>query len=128
MLKLFKRRPKDELICADDLVGCLGKLPMHREFIKHGVVQPELASLDHWYQSAYHQLHQHYGVETKTLFSQMPLHNYLYLTSKNPKPMLGAIMASSDQSGRIYPFVIFRMATNPLAGELFSAIPIMYSS
>lgn len=122
MFKLFKKQKKDNLIYANDLVGCIGKLPVHNEFIKHGVILPELARLDQWYQSAYHVLSQRHGNKTKTIFSQMPLHNYIY----SSLPMIGTVTASNDQSGRVYPLILFRILENPLAQEFKTAIPIMY--
>jgi len=122
MFKLFKKQKKDNLIYANDLVGCVGKLPVHNEFIKHGVIRPELARLDQWYQSAYHILSQKYGNKTKTIFPQMPLHNYIY----SNQPMIGVVAASHDQSGRVYPLVLFRILEHPLAQEFKNAIPIMY--
>ncbi len=126
MIKLFNKKHKKDLIYADDLVGCIGKLPVHKEFIKHYVTRPELAHLDQWYQSAFHILRHNYGNEIKTIFSQMPLYNYIYYINNN-QPMIGAVIPSHDQSGRIYPYVLFRILENPLAQVFTSAIPVMYA-
>ncbi|KPJ67632.1 MAG: hypothetical protein AMJ43_03010 [Coxiella sp. DG_40] len=126
MIKLFKKKQKKGLIYANDLVGCIGKLPVHKEFIKHYVTRPELAHLDQWYQSAFHTLRQNYGNETKIIFPQMPLHNYIYYIT-NSQPMIGTVIPSHDQSGRIYPYTVFRILENPLAQEFTSAIPEMYA-
>jgi type VI secretion system protein ImpM len=122
VFKLFKKEKRDNLIYANDLVGCIGKLPVHNEFIKHGVIHPELARLDQWYQSAYHIVSQRYGNKAKTIFSQMPIYNYIY----NNLPMIGTVTASHDQSGRVYPLVLFRILEHPLAHEFKTALPIMY--
>lgn len=126
MIKLFKKKFKKDLIYANDLVGCIGKLPVHKEFIKHYVTRPELAHLDQWYQSAFHGLRHNYGNETKIIFAQMPLHNYIYYIN-NSHTMIGAVIPSRDQSGRIYPYIVFRILENPLAQEFTSTIPVMYA-
>jgi type VI secretion system protein ImpM len=126
VIRLFKKKYKRDLIYANDLVGCIGKLPVHKEFIKHYVTRPKLAHLDQWHQSAFHILRQNYGNEIKTIFSQMPLHNYIYYIN-NSQPMIGAVMPSYDQSGRIYPYIVFRILENPLAQEFISALPMMYA-
>lgn len=126
MIKLFKKEQKKDLVYANDLVGCIGKLPVHKEFIKHYVTRPELAHLDQWYQSAFHILRHNYGNEIKNVFSQMPLHNYIYYINNN-QPMIGAVIPGHDQSGRIYPYILFRILENPLAQKFISAIPVMYA-
>lgn len=128
MLSLFKKNNPDNKVYDYDLVGCLGKLPIHREFIKHKLILPELARLDQWYQSAYSSLSHTYGKAIKNLFSQMPPYHYIYYAHGKMLPMVGMVMASHDQSGRVYPFTIFRTLENPLAQEFHSAIPIIYSA
>lgn len=123
---MFKKKKKiDELIFDTDLIGCIGKLPIHREFIKHRVTLPEIANLDQWYQNAYHHVSRQYGNEFKNIFSQMPLHHFVY-TSPERLPMIGTVIASHDQSERAYPFVIFRLLEHPFADEFWSLIPMTY--
>ena len=119
----FKRK-KREIIYDYDLVGCIGKLPLHAEFIKHHVEIADIAQLDQWYQVAYHQLSRHYGQDLKKIFQSMPAHHFIYMNYK--LPMIGTLISSSDQSGRVYPFVLFRILENPLAQELKFIISSMY--
>lgn len=121
------KRKDQELIYANDQVGCMGKLPIHLEFIKHGITHAEIANLDQWYQSAYHHLSRQYGnAEVKNLFAQMPRYHFIYTAPRNRLPMAGTLISSQDQSGRIYPFVVFRLLENPVAQEFQSIIPLLY--
>ncbi len=124
LFKSKKKAPKYDY----DLVGCIGKLPQHKEFIKYRTVLPELARLDQWYQAAYNLLSTKFGKDLKTtILPQMPICNYFYYSTSNMLPMAGTIIPSQDQSGRVYPCTIFRMLEHPLAREFNSAIPITYA-
>ena len=127
MFKIWLKNSSTKDSYNNDPVGCLGKLPIHNEFIKHGINLPELAHLDQWYQSAHRILSQNYGRDVKQLFLQMPHYHYVYYTNNNINPIIGNVMPSQDLSGRIYPYVVFRILENPLAREFFSTIPIMYA-
>jgi type VI secretion system protein ImpM len=124
---MFNRKQKNQtLIYANDLVGCIGKLPLHREFIKQGVNLPEIAALDQWYQSSYHHLTRQYSADIKSIFSSMPLHHFIYTAKPEQKIMIGSLLASHDQMDRVYPYVLFRLLENPIAYELQNTLSILY--
>lgn len=114
------------IIYANDLVGCFGKLSVHSEFIKYNILTSEIAALDQWYQSAYHYANRHYGDEFKNYFQQMPLYHSIVI-APNRLPLLSSITPSCDQNGRLYPLVIFRLLENPLAQEFSLLIPLLYA-
>jgi type VI secretion system protein ImpM len=122
---LFKKKLPQEKIYDQDIVGCFGKLPLHAEFIKHRTAQPNIAKLDQWYQEAYQHLHRQYGQNAKNIFLQMPSYSFITLDASQPL-MIGTVMASQDQSGRAYPFVICRLPQHPLSQEFPSLIPLFY--
>jgi len=127
MLRWFhKSSVKEQASYENDLVGCMGKLPLDAEFIKHGVVSPELAAMEQWYQDAFRSLRRHYGENLKKLFSQMPTQRFLIKGKDSCKPIVGSLIASRDKSGRAYPFVIFRVLEHPLAYQFPHLIPYMY--
>lgn len=121
-----KKRKTDLICCANDLVGGIGKLPLHTEFIKHRIVQAEIAQLDQWYQNAYHQLMRQYGNDMKAMFLRMPLQHFIYTAPAGKFPLIGTSIASQDQSGRAYPFVLFRLIEHPVAHEFQSLVPTLY--
>lgn len=121
-----KKQPAKTQIYNNDHVGCIGKLPFHREFIKQGITLPEIAALDQWYQSSYHHLTRRYGAGMKSIFSTMPLHHFIYTAQPGEKPMIGSLLASHDQIERVYPFLLFRLLENPLAHELQNMLPMLY--
>lgn len=122
-----KKIISSEIICANDFIGCLGKLPIHTEFIKHRIILPEIANLDRWYQNAYSHLMRRFGDNLKQVFTQWPLYHFIYFTPTQLH-LIGTLLASADKSGRAYPFVIFRFIEHPLAKELPLLIPISYEN
>lgn len=122
----MKKNKMQEVICANDLVGCFGKLPLHHEFIKHRVLLSELVHLDRWYQTAYYHLTRTYNGDLKTMFLRMPLQHFIYFTPTQ-LPLLGTLLPSSDKSGRAYPFVTFRLVEHPLAREFPWLIPASFA-
>ncbi len=127
MLKMFSKRPKIvEHIYANDLVGCIGKVPIHREFVKHRVTSAEIANLDQWYQSAFHAANRELNGDFKKLFSCMPSYSFIYTSPATQQPLIGSIYPSHDLSGRCYPCVFFRSIENPVAHEFQVLIPVLY--
>lgn len=127
MLKLFSRKPKVvEHVYANDLVGCIGKVPIHREFIKHRVVSAEVANLDQWYQSAFNLASRELNGEFKRQFVKMPRYSFIYTSPASQQPLIGSIYPSADLSGRCYPCVFFRSIENPVAHEFQMLMPVLY--
>src|SRR3990167_9496179 len=125
MLCLYKKKNKIKSY-PNDLVGCIGKLPIYTEFIRYHLLLPELMNLDHWYQNAYRSFVSYYKKESNKIFKNMASHHFLYTATKNCFPMIGTLFASHDMSNRNYPFIIFRLIENPVAREFQSLIPMFY--
>ena len=128
MLKLFNKKQKniEAPIFANDLVGAIGKMPVHLEFIKYRVTRAEIARLDQWYQTAFHELKRNLGDATERTFKHMPNYHFMSFATEQHEPILGTLIPGVDQSGRVYPFVMFRFIANPVAKEFQATIPVLY--
>lgn len=88
-------------------VGCLGKLPVQPEYIKHNVAHREVRALDQWLQHGVGLAARsggHGGAEPGNWI----YHGVLAATD-DERPILFSMRPSRDQSGRHYPFVIFEL-------------------
>lgn len=124
MLALFGRKKTNrDAVYADDLVGCLGKIPAHAEFIKHGIRRAQAAQLDQWYQAAFNEFSRE-SANAKSTFLTMPSYSFIQFAAHGP--IIGTLGPSQDKSGRAYPFVIFRFIENPLVTEFKASTPLLY--
>jgi len=119
MLQLLTKNKK-LITYANDFMACLGKLPIHPEFIKHGLTHPMVIELDQWLQSAYQEIKQ-----IDTPLNQLLPKRFLFV--KNHVPIIGTLTPSQDKSGRQYPFIMLRFVEHPVAHEFKMIIPTLYN-
>jgi len=91
----------------ETLVGCVGKLPLHAEFIKHNLKAREVVALDNWIQEGVTLLNRLHGESWKQVFASAPVHRFVFSGAGDEKSVYGLLMPSTDRSGRSYPFCLF---------------------
>ncbi len=111
----------------ESLVGCLGKLPIYDEFIRHNVSGRCAFELDEWIQQGF----SHHTRSIQTRNNKENLHGYTYNfvftgSEEYSSTVIGSMMGSRDKSGRQYPFLLFKMLSYKNAESLSSTLPCAY--
>ncbi len=119
------------VVGQDNLIGCVGKLPLHAEFIKHNLKAREAVALDNWIQEGVTLLNRLHGEHWKQIFAAAPMQRFVFSGAGDEKSIHGLLMPSTDRSGRSYPFCLFAASEAavykehqvllPLAAESFLA-------
>ncbi len=105
-------------------VACCGKLPVHREFIRHGLQGRELAALDTWVQEGVAQLNRRFGSEWLATFRQRPPLHFSITCAGGERSVNGVLAASRDQSGREYPVVMACLVDQSRFSEFHALAPL----
>ncbi len=106
------------------LVGCVGKLPLHAEFIKHNLKSREVVALDNWMQEGVTLLNRLHGESWKQLFAAAPAHHFVFTGAGDEKSVYGLMMPSRDRSGRSYPFALFAASDETLYKDHQALLPL----
>lgn len=111
---------------AGATVACCGKLPLRAEFIKHRLAERELLALDQWMQEGYALLSRRAGGLDQKAFRAAPVQYAVLAGSAEERSVLAVITPSSDQSGRLYPFVLAALPASRDLRRHPSIIPLGY--
>lgn len=89
--------------------GCLGKLPLHGDFIRYNAGSPEVHELDHWVGEGivhgYHEL----GASWDRTFDAAPRGSFVYISPKTRRVITGIMRPSVDKAGRRFPFMVYAL-------------------
>ncbi|WP_280539591.1 type VI secretion system-associated protein TagF [Chromohalobacter sp. 11-W] len=88
------------------MIGCFGKIPAKADFVGVNAAGVVIQELDQWLQNALLQFLDH--DDWKRRFDALPVCFFNY-HARNGSDVSGAMISSSDASGRRYPFFIFQM-------------------
>jgi len=108
----------------ETLTGCVGKLPMHAEFIKHNLKTREVVALDNWIQEGVTLLNRLHGESWKSIFASAPTHRFAFSGAGDEKSVYGVIKPSTDRSGRSYPFCLFGTSESAVFKEHQVLLPL----
>jgi len=88
------------------MIGCFGKVPSKADFVGKNASGSVIQELDQWLQNALLQFLDHDDWAHR--FDALPVCFFNY-HARNGSDVMGAMISSSDASGRRYPFFIFHM-------------------
>ncbi|KIH76528.1 type VI secretion system protein ImpM [Geoalkalibacter ferrihydriticus] len=127
MFGLFTRSAKISSTARNrDQHGCFGKMPIHPDFIRHGVRAREVVGLENWVQEGVGLFSRRGpGGGTEPLVS-FPRHHLVMNGGEQDRTLVGTLSASRDRSGRAYPFVVFSLADASLFSEMQAAVPLAF--
>jgi type VI secretion system protein ImpM len=87
--------------------GCYGKLPVHGDFIRHGISGPEVDLLDEWIQGGIVSSRQVLGAGWDAAFEASFPQRFVFQAQAGGRVLAGVVAASRDKPGRRFPFLIF---------------------
>ncbi len=87
--------------------GCYGKLPVHGDFIRHGIPGPEVDLLDDWIQGGIVSSRQVLGGGWDAAFDACPPQRFVFQAGPGSRVLAGVVTASRDKPGRRFPFFVF---------------------
>ncbi|AJF06111.1 type VI secretion system-associated protein TagF [Geoalkalibacter subterraneus] len=127
MFGLFTRSARNPVARRDvDQHGCFGKMPIHPDFIRHGVRAREVVAFENWVQGGVGLISRHGQGGERNPLSAFPRHHLVMTGGEQDRTLGATLSASRDRSGRAYPFVVFRLADEPLFHEMQAAAPLVF--
>lgn len=110
-------------------IACLGKLPIHGDFIRWNQAQvPEIVEFDAWLLEG---MERAYGVRGRSFDAELralvPL-RFLFTSQQSGRLLNGLVLPSADQVGRCYPFVIGFALEAPSPGPTYDRLPLLARS
>jgi type VI secretion system protein ImpM len=99
--------------------ACYGKVPVHGDFVRHGVSTAEIDDFDQWLQEGIVLSRQAVGAAWDAAFEATPPQRFLYRAKATGRILAGVLVPSKDKPGRRFPFAVFT-AVDPrqFPGEL----------
>jgi len=119
---------KADMQCVDDIVGCTGKLPLYADFLRSNLNNVEAITLDKWLQSGFQYLSQRRLSTFKEVFNRFPKLEFILFGDHEKRPLSGVIVAGKDQSGREYPFTIFKVLGSTVETSQVPLLPCMFKT
>jgi len=110
----------------DATIGCFGKLPFHREFIRIEASGPEVTALDEFFQNGLQHARQTGGATFEQSYLQQTTpFGFFWRPEATGRLLAGLARPSHDSIGRLFPFAIFAS----LGGNLdFPTMPLAMKS
>ncbi|MEZ5991251.1 MAG: type VI secretion system-associated protein TagF [Planctomycetota bacterium] len=87
--------------------GCLGKLPLHGDFIRYNAGSAEVQEFDTWIQEGIYQGYQELDSRWDSSFDNAPVARFIYCSPKSRRILAGLFKPSVDKAGRRYPFMVY---------------------
>ena len=103
--------------------GCLGKLPLHGDFIRFNAASPEVHELHHWVQEGIYHGYQDLGQRWDGAFDTAPSARFIYTSPRNHRVVAGLFRPSVDKAGRRYPFLVYTMLDAAALGADLGYLP-----
>lgn len=127
MFGLFTRSARTPYLPQGrDQIGCFGKMPVHADFIRHGIREREVVALENWVQEGVGELSRKTQAEGRLSAAHYPRHHLVMNGGEQDRTLVGTLHAGRDRSGRAYPFVVFRLAEEPLFRDMQAAVPLAF--
>ncbi|MDO3379321.1 type VI secretion system-associated protein TagF [Geoalkalibacter halelectricus] len=103
-------------------------MPIHPDFIRHGVRAREVVGLENWVQEGVGLFSRRAPGEAREPLASFPRHHLVMNGGEQDRTLVGTLSASRDRSGRAYPFVVFSLADEPLFREMQAAVPLAFDA
>ncbi|WP_305042641.1 type VI secretion system-associated protein TagF [Geoalkalibacter sp.] len=127
MFGLFTRAAKNSSVSPSrDQIGCFGKMPVHADFIRHGVREREVVELDSWVREGVGGLSRKIQAEGLASLATYPRHHLVMNGGEQDRTLVATLCAGRDRGGRAYPFLVFRLADEPLFRHMQAAVPLAF--
>lgn len=104
--------------------GCIGKLPLHGDFIRFNAASPEVKELDHWVHEGIVAAYSELENKWSSTFDIAPLQNFVYCSPNTGKVVAGVLKPSVDKAGRRYPFLVYGLLDPTALGNDVGYLPI----
>lgn len=103
--------------------GCLGKLPLHGDFIRYNAAGAEINELDQWIQEGIYQGYNELGSKWDSTFDAAPTARFIYSAPRTQRVLAGLFKPSVDKAGRRYPFLIYTVIEPGAMGAEIGYLP-----
>jgi len=121
----YKDESENTVLPMQDVNGCVGKLPVYADFLRINLYSEEALLLDKWIQSGFGHLSQKRMETFKQVFNRFPDLRFILFGDNHLKAVAGVMVAGQDQSGREYPFVIFKVVGQHYSQDQISLLPLL---
>lgn len=103
--------------------GCLGKLPLHGDFIRYNAASPEVHDFDHWVQEGIYHGYNELDSRWDATFDAAPRARFIYIAPKTQRVVAGLFRPSVDKAGRRYPFMVYAVIEPGALGHDLAYLP-----
>lgn len=104
--------------------GCLGKLPIHGDFIRFNAAGAEVHELDHWIGEGVVNGHHELAGRWDSSFDAAPSARFIYTSPKTKRVVAGMFRPSVDRAGRRYPFLVYALVDPGALGADLACLPL----
>ena len=103
--------------------GCLGKLPLHGDFIRFNAASAEVGEFDTWVQEGIYRGYEKLDSKWDTGFDNAPTARFIYCSPKSRRILAGLFKPSVDKAGRRYPFMVYTIIEPNALGNDIAYLP-----
>ncbi len=103
--------------------GCLGKLPLHGDFIRSNAAGAEINEFDQWIQEGIYQGYNELGSGWDAAFDAAPKAAFIYCSPRSRRIVAGMFKPSVDRAGRRYPILIYTLLEPSAVGNQLDFLP-----
>jgi type VI secretion system ImpM family protein len=103
--------------------GCLGKLPLHGDFIRYNAASAEVQELDGWIQDGIYRGYEQLDARWDGAFDDAPHARFIYRSPRSARLVAGLFKPSVDKAGRRYPFLVYTLLGEKALGNEIAYLP-----
>lgn len=103
--------------------GCLGKLPLHGDFIRYNAGGAEVHDLDHWVGEGIVHGYNELDAAWDRTFDAAPQARFIYRSPRTQRVIAGLFQPSVDRAGRRYPFLVYAIIEPKALGQDLPYLP-----
>lgn len=104
--------------------GCLGKLPLHGDFIRYNAGSPEVHELDHWIGDGIVHGYNELDSAWDRTFDAAPQARFVYRSPRTQRVLAGLFRPSVDRAGRRFPFLVYSILEPAAVGADLPYLPL----
>lgn len=108
--------------------GCLGKLPLHGDFIRYNAASPEVQELDQWIGEGIVLGNNELDARWDATFDAAPAARFIHVSPRTHRAVAGLLRPSVDKAGRRYPFLIYAVVEPGALGSDLGYLPLALES
>jgi type VI secretion system protein ImpM len=126
MFRAFDKAPSQSADHPQARISCCGKLPIHPEFIRHNLSRRETLAFERWLQEGVADITRSHPKGWPPVYRFFPVHHFVLSGSEQEATLIGSLVSSQDQSGRVYPFSVFTTVADPLFQINRATLPLVH--